>query len=589
MEHMQQKSGNTGSISENQNQMNAQMGNTESTKGNYGGYPQSMGNTATSGNIGYQPNTGNAGNAAYQPNAGNTGNAAYKPNARNAGNTAYQPNAGNARNTAYQPNAGNAGNTAYQPNAGYAGNAAYTGTNGYQTNYSSAAGRTTGGNTGNLSDAGRAVNGNMANSAKQPKKGKRFLLNCVSGLLFGIFAAMAFFAVYEIRDAIILRTGESTQNVSLDGGEQNNGNDTDMSPAGNGESEDTTTVMANGNVEIQTTEPILHTSENTSIIATDVSDVVEQVMPSIVTVTNNYTESNYYYVTESESSGSGIIIATNENELLIVTNYHVIANNDRLRVTFVDDSVVEAQIKGTDSDMDLAVIAVPLDNLSENTIQSIRVATIGDSDNLRVGETAIAIGNALGYGQSVTTGVISAVDRELDIDGETGSFIQTDAAINYGNSGGALLNIRGEVIGINSNKIGGSAVEGMGYAIPISAAKPILEELMTKETRTIVAEEDQGYLGISGANITMQEQQYYGYPDGIYVANVYDGTAADEAGICKGDFLASFDGEEISSMEGLQHLLQYYEAGSTVKVIVYRDTIHGYEELELEVTLGRRF
>ena len=237
--------------------------------------------------------------------------------------------------------------------------------------------------------------------------------------------------------------------------------------------------------------------------------------------------------------------------------------------------------------MDLAVLAVPLDQLKNTTREAISIAVLGDSESLKVGEPAIAIGNALGYGQSVTTGVISALDRQIMVeDGSTvGSLIQTDAAINPGNSGGALLNVRGEVVGINSNKMGGSAIEGMGYAIPISKAKPIIEDLMSRETRDKVAQEKKGYLGISGLDVTSEVSAMYGMPLGVYVAQVYQGGAA-KAGMMKGDIITAFDGNKVTGMEELQGYLDYYEIGSTVLVTVQRPTAGGYMEQNLLVSLG---
>ncbi|MCM1416256.1 MAG: trypsin-like peptidase domain-containing protein, partial [bacterium] len=268
---------------------------------------------------------------------------------------------------------------------------------------------------------------------------------------------------------------------------------------------------------------------------------------------------------------------------------------DKLTVQFNEGSEAEAFIKGQDSKMDLAVIAVPVTELSDATLEAIEVATLGNSDELEVGEPAIAIGNSLGYGQSVTTGVISALDRSIDLsanayggDSVEGTFIQTDAAINPGNSGGALLNIKGEVIGINSNKIGGSAVEGMGYAIPISAASPIIAELMLRETRSKVAEEERGYLGISGISVTQEVSQAYGMPEGVYIAQVYEGTAAAAAGLKQGDIITVFGGDKIASMEELQKELEFYAKGDTVEVKVMTMTVAGYEEVTRQLTLGNK-
>lgn len=246
--------------------------------------------------------------------------------------------------------------------------------------------------------------------------------------------------------------------------------------------------------------------------------------------------------------------------------------------------------------MDLAVIAVPVTELSDSTLEAIEVATLGDSDSLEVGEPAIAIGNSLGYGQSVTTGVISALDRSIDLssgngyggDSVEGTFIQTDAAINPGNSGGALLNIKGEVIGINSNKIGGSAVEGMGYAIPISSASPIIAELMLNETKSKVAEEERGYLGISGISVTQEVSQAYGMPEGVYIAQVYPDTAAAAAGLKQGDIITVFGGDKITSMDELQKELEFYAKGDQVEVKVMTMTVAGYEEVTKTLTLGNK-
>ena len=326
-------------------------------------------------------------------------------------------------------------------------------------------------------------------------------------------------------------------------------------------------------------------------VVTDVTAVVEEVMPAMVMIHNNYTASASYfgYVQKEEAtaSGSGIIVGENDSELLIATNYHVVEGADSLEVIFADDSTVEAAVKGTDSTMDLAVIAVMLDDISSETKDSIKVATLGSSETLKLGEPAIAIGNALGYGQSVTTGVISALDREVEItEGETQTFIQTDAAINPGNSGGALLNLQGEVIGINSNKIGGDTIEGMGYAIPISLAQPIIDKLMNEQTLIKVSSEDRGYIGISGVSVTSDVSSYYGIPEGVYIADVNSGGGAEAAGLRKGDVITQFEGAEITSMDDLQTRLQYYAAGTEVTVTVMRQSGQDYEPITVDIVLG---
>ena len=329
----------------------------------------------------------------------------------------------------------------------------------------------------------------------------------------------------------------------------------------------------------------------TKAVVTDVTAVVEEVMPAMVIIHNNYTQSanffGYQQTQEATASGSGIIVGQSDSELLIATNYHVIEGADTLEVIFNDETTINADVKGTNADMDLAVIAVQLSELTSDTIDSIKVATLGDSDALVLGEPAIAIGNALGYGQSVTTGVISALNRQVEIEsGNTREFIQTDAAINPGNSGGALLNLQGEVIGINSNKIGGDTVEGMGYAIPISAAKPIIEELMNEETKIKYSADERGYIGISGVSVTSDVSQVYGLPIGVYVAEVSNDGGAQAAGLEKGDVIVEFEGREITSMEDLQTWLQYYPVGDTVSVTVMRQSGSGYEEETFDVTLG---
>ena len=330
---------------------------------------------------------------------------------------------------------------------------------------------------------------------------------------------------------------------------------------------------------------------STSTVTSDVSDIVENTLPSIVSITNMSVQEvqNFFggiSQQESESAGSGIIISQNDSELLVVTNNHVVEGSDTLTVTFNDGNSVEAQIKGTDSARDLAVVAVPLDKISDDTMNAIKVATLGDSDSLKVGEPAIAIGNALGYGQSVTTGIVSATGRTID--GFDGEYIQTDAAINPGNSGGALLNANGEVIGINSAKINSSAVEGMGFAIPISDASDVIQNLMNKETRSKVSDEERGYLGIKGYDVSEEGAQMYNMPTGVYVKEVMSGGGAEKAGLTKGSIITGFEGSSISSMSSLQEQFQYYKAGEEVTLTVQIPDKNGeYTEKDIKVTLGK--
>lgn len=330
---------------------------------------------------------------------------------------------------------------------------------------------------------------------------------------------------------------------------------------------------------------------STSTVTSDVSDIVENTLPSIVSITNMSVQEvqNFFggiSQQESESAGSGIIISQNDSELLVVTNNHVVEGSDTLTVTFNDGNSVEAQIKGTDSARDLAVVAVPLDKISDDTMNAIKVATLGDSDSLKVGEPAIAIGNALGYGQSVTTGIVSATRRTID--GFDGEYIQTDAAINPGNSGGALLNANGEVIGINSAKINSSAVEGMGFAIPISDASDVIQNLMNKETRSKVSDEERGYLGIKGYDVSEEGAQMYNMPTGVYVKEVMSGGGAEKAVLTKGSIITGFEGSSISGMSSLQEQLQYYKAGEEVTLTVQIPDKNGeYTEKDIKVTLGK--
>ena len=342
-----------------------------------------------------------------------------------------------------------------------------------------------------------------------------------------------------------------------------------------------------------TSDVKLTTTGDTRVISSDVSDMVEDVMPAMVSIVKDYTETaNFWgriYSEDKQGSGSGIIVAQSDTELVLVTNHHVVDGASKLTVTFINGSTAEAQIKGSDADMDLAVIAIPVDRLDETTRNAIKVARMGDSESLRLGEQVVAIGNALGYGQSVSGGWVSALNRNVTFsDGSTGSFIQTDAAINPGNSGGALVNINGEVVGINSSKIGGELVDGIGFAIPISAARPIIENLMTKETRFKVAEGETGYMGISLQTVTEEFAYLYGVPEGILVTGVEEGSSAEAGGILSGDIITRFEGEKILSYEDLQEVMQYYGPDSKVTVVVKRLLNGSYQDMQLELILGNR-
>lgn len=361
-----------------------------------------------------------------------------------------------------------------------------------------------------------------------------------------------------------------------------------------------------------TADKVLSDSENGTVAA-----VAQASMPSVVAITTvsvqeipsffGYSSRQY----KSASTGSGIIVGDNDDELLIATNNHVVDGATTLSVCFIGDDVanaetetvnagdngdlnvedaVSAKIKGTDADNDLAVVAVKKSDIPEDTLNQIKIAQIGSSDDLAVGQQVVAIGNALGYGQSVTSGWISALNRTISTDDGMNStgLIQTDAAINPGNSGGALLNMKGELIGINSAKYADSAVEGMGYAIPISKAKPILEELMNRETREKVDSNKKGYLGVSLANLTTEAIEMYNMPTGAFVRNVEDDSPAQEAGICKGDIIVKFDGQKVSDGDDLLDKLQYYKSGEKIEAVIARATNGEYEENTVELTLGTR-
>ena len=341
--------------------------------------------------------------------------------------------------------------------------------------------------------------------------------------------------------------------------------------------------------------PTTKVNKAKSTITSDVTDIVNETMPSVVSITNMSVQEvqSFFGGTmqqEMQSSGSGVIVGKNDNELLILTNNHVVADNKTLTVSFVDNESVEAVIKGADSARDVAVIAVKLRDIKESTMNEIAIATIGDSSSLNVGEPVIAIGNALGFGQSVTTGIVSAKDRELT--GFEGKLIQTDAAINPGNSGGALLNANGEVIGINTAKITEKiqeGAEGMGFAIQISDIEELLENLMNKETRTKVSDAERGYLGITGVDVNEETAKAYNMPEtGVFVSEVQRGSGADDAGIIQGSIITEFEGVRIEAMSSLQEQLQYYRAGEKVKItLMVPENKGNYEEETVEVTLGK--
>ncbi len=406
-----------------------------------------------------------------------------------------------------------------------------------------------------------------------PKKtgvGTKVMMAICMGLLFGIFAGAGF-------ETVMLTTGGV--NTSQDVAPVTSANASSAFTT-QPEKEGIENLLSGGETQVT----ILTKEE------TDLTSVVADVMPSMVSITEHYTVSTTYwgqtYTQDGEASGSGIIIGETDDEYIIVTNNHVVADADELEITFIDDTNAPAYLKGLDASTDVAVIAVLKSDLDDSTIAKIKVAELGDSDSLVLGQNVIAIGNALGYGQSVTTGIVSALNREITTsDGNTQSYIQTDAAINPGNSGGALLNMAGQVVGINSNKIGGSSVEGMGYAIPITAVRETIEEFMGRDTLIEVDEDDIGYIGIYMQEVTEEISEYYGLPVGIYVSEVIDDTGAEEAGIQAGDVIVRINGNTVKSIDGLKKLMKYYAVGDTIEVTFMRNEGGEYTEHTVEVTL----
>ena len=542
-------------------------GNADST-GNTGSYTGS-GYTGGYSGSGYTGGYSGMNAGGYQNNAGYRSGAGaqggYQGSPYQTGGYQNAGQNGTGQNGAGQGGMGQNG----QPHGSYSGYGSYQS---QQGNYQY-------GSTFSNNDYGAAPGGGRQgkkHKEKKPRKPmnplmKKVIAVVVCGVFFGVCAGVSFLAVNSLGND---KQPKEIAQATADGAE--NPQDTQESGAANDSGIKSTVTQG-----------------TSSAVVTDVTKVVEATMPSIVSITNQMIISGTDFwgqnmEQEQEAAGSGIIIGENDKELLVVTNYHVVADSTKLSVKFIDDEVVEAQIKGTSPSMDLAVIAVKLEDINSSTKGSIAIATMGDSDTLKVGEPVIAIGNALGYGQSVTTGVVSALNRTLEVSetGTSNALIQTDAAINPGNSGGALLDIKGQVIGINSNKIGGSTIEGMGYAIPISSAKPIIEELMNRETKEKVDESNRGFLGISCINVTKAMGEAYGMPEGIYVAQVYPATGADNAGLVKGDIITGFAGATVTTQDDLTNSMQYYAVGDTVELTIMRgNPTEGYQEQKVNVTL----
>ena len=537
------------------NQNNTQNDSTASQAGGYGSTQSSIyGGQNNSHGSGYGTTQNNSQSTGYGNAQSNNQSTGYGSTQSNNQSYGYGSTQNNQQSAGYENTKSNQQNTGYgttqnnQQSTGYGNQNSNYGTYGSNTSYQSYA---------------YGSNPKPEKKKKERKPGGfgKQLAKCAAlALVFGLVAGGVMTGVNYASGKIFGTTNASNVQASL-----TTGDDSTVQP----------------------------TAISSSYVATD---VVDEVMPSIVAITNvSQTEYQSFWgqskTYESTSCGSGIIVSQDNEYLYVATNNHVVEGANSLTVTFANDDTVSAEIKGTDPSTDLAVVKVALSSIKDDTMSEIKVATLGSSDTLKVGESCIAIGNALGYGQSVTTGVISALNREVSVSDSSSStnytaeLIQTDAAINPGNSGGALLNTAGEVIGINSVKYSDTSVEGIGYAIPMDTAKPIIEELITKEK---VDESNSAYLGITGVDVTSDVAKTYNMPTGVYVAQVMEGAAAEQAGIQKGDIITKFDGKDVTSMEELSYNMQYYAAGTTVDVVIERSSNGQYEEQTISVTLGKK-
>ena len=529
------------------NQNNTQNDSTASQAGGYGSTQSSI--------YGGQNNSHGSGYGTTQNNSQSTG---YGNAQSNNQSTGYGSTQSNNQSYGYGSTQNN------QQSAGYENTKSNQQNTGYGTTQNNQQSTGYGNQNGNYGTYGSNPKPEKKKKERKPGGFGKQLAKCAAlALVFGLVAGGVMTGVNYASGKIFGTTNASNVQASL-----TTGDDSTVQP----------------------------TAISSSYVATDVSDIVDEVMPSIVAITNvSQTEYQSFWgqskTYESTSCGSGIIVSQDNEYLYVATNNHVVEGANSLTVTFANDDTVSAEIKGTDPSTDLAVVKVALSSIKDDTMSEIKVATLGSSDTLKVGESCIAIGNALGYGQSVTTGVISALNREVSVSDSSSStnytaeLIQTDAAINPGNSGGALLNTAGEVIGINSVKYSDTSVEGIGYAIPMDTAKPIIEELITKEK---VDESNSAYLGIVGVDVTSDVAKTYNMPTGVYVAQVMEGAAAEQAGIQKGDIITKFDGKDVTSMEELSSNMQYYAAGTTVDVVIERSSNGQYEEQTISVTLGKK-
>lgn len=546
--------------------------------------PDNNQSTGTTGYTTYSHNTGYNQNSAGGAGM-NNGQNQYSNGSNNYGYNGYGYNQGGMNNSQY------GANTSYNStgtNAGY-NNTAYN--NGANTGFHNASDNSN--STYRYSYVNNNIGSDQNNSyrnaqraAKQAKKearkksfnnffsknstAKKYISGVLAAVVFGVVAGSAMYGTYHIEKKYL--GGNDTKNYTIS---------TVTSNIDKVTSDD---INANGDTNL---------SQYSSM---DVESVAQAALPAMVALNGTTTVSSSSSIYgwgqqqyEASTSGTGIIVGKNDTELLIVTNAHVVDNVSNLKCVFVDDQSVSATVKGSKSDQDIAVVAVSLSDISSDTISKIAIAELADSDTIAVGQQVVAIGNALGEGQSVTNGIISALDRSITVNNVTFSgLIMTNAAINSGNSGGALLNASGKVIAINFAKTSSDGVEGMAYSIPVSNVKELISSLMSKQTRQKVDSDNAGYLGIAAIDITSTYASMYGYPQGIMVRTVASGSAAEKAGLSAYDIIVGFDDQSISTMSGLQSLLQYYSAGETVKVDYYHLEGSEYVLKSVEVTLGKK-
>lgn len=475
----------------------------------------------------------------------------YQKQPEDRGGQLYNNSNGSIYNSSYSNNSGYSnGSSGGQDSSYNYGGSSY---NNYNSQYSN-----------------NNINSSSGSQKKSMGTGKKMFITVACAVVFGVVAGACFEAVHYVSDNVLGITAQNTKQIGT------------TTNSGTGSGRTTTSKAGNSN------------AVSIKGAVTDVSGIVEQTMPAIVAITSTTEGADYYDLfgqyyqqRDQTSCGSGFIVGQNDKELLIATNNHVIEGAKTISVQFIDDEVYEATVKGTAESNDLAVIAVKTSSIKAATMDKIKIADLGSSDSLKVGEMAVAIGNSLGYGQSVTVGYISAKDREITENSESTGVvnkikaIQTDAAINPGNSGGALLNLQGQVIGINSAKITDSSVEGVGYAIPISVATPIIDELMNKEELT---ESEKGYLGVSVKTVT-DEASYYNIPNGVYVEAVSEGGAADKAGLKAGDIITCINNMEVTTKESLQEKVNSYRKGTEIEVIFQRSNDGTYKENKITVKL----